>query len=127
MADLREFARLGAQHRVQELRAEINRILSLFPDLRNASTLGQPRRAIPLTTSRRKGGISPEGRRRIAEAQRKRWAAKRDAKQASDVVAGVAQQLEPRTKGAPRQRSAAARKRMSRAQKKRWAKARKGR
>jgi hypothetical protein len=87
-----ELARKGAEHRYQELKAELTRLVRDFPDLarrtggavtRGAATParrgpralatadigGQPKR------TRRK--LSAKARKAISEAQKKRWAAQR--------------------------------------------------
>lgn len=94
---LREYARLGAERRLQELRTELASIRSVFPELfrpgrragsqsssamsaGSASTAsdegadGAPRRR------RRRGGMSPAQRRAVSERMKKYWAARRKAK-----------------------------------------------
>ena len=79
--DLRRFALAGAEKRLEELNAEAEQIFRMFPQLR-----GGRRRAAPRTTGasnegastgRRRRRISAEGRRRISEAQKARWARQR--------------------------------------------------
>jgi hypothetical protein len=92
--DIKHLARLGAQARLTELQAERRALLAAFPQLadrRAARPKSAPRRATagaqkaPAATPEpaaaadapksRRGQISAAGRRRIAEAARKRWAA----------------------------------------------------
>ena len=69
--------------------------------------------------AKRKGGMTPEGRRRLSEALKKRWAAKRAG---SAVKASV--KAKAKRKGGI---TAEGRKRLSEALKKRWAAKRAGR
>jgi hypothetical protein len=71
--------------------------------------------AVPSRSSKRKGGMTPEGRKRLSAALRKRWAAKRAAEGATGATLAEA----PATK--KRAFSAATRKRLAEAMKKRWA------
>ena len=70
---LHALARHGAGVRIAELEQEIAAIRATFPDLsgakRSPRQFGRPR------GTRKRGKLSAEGRRKIAEAQRKRWAA----------------------------------------------------
>jgi hypothetical protein len=69
---LRQLASHGAKARLAELRDEMAAILRAFPagDAPQVRRPGPPRAA----RGRIRGKLSAEGRRRIAEAQRKRWA-----------------------------------------------------
>jgi hypothetical protein len=69
-----------------------------------------PGKPVPVSTTPRKRTSSAAGRKSIAEAMRKRWAAKKQAAPAPEAVA------KPKRKV-----SAAARERMALAQQKRWA------
>ena len=79
-ADLRRFALAGAEKRLDELKAETEQIFRMFPQLR-----GGRRRAAAnpgpadegASRGRRRRRISAEGRRRISEAQKARWARQR--------------------------------------------------
>jgi hypothetical protein len=86
---LREYARLGATRRLEELRQEEARIRAAFPELfrpgrRGAESVaaaapeaaedGTPRRR------RRRGGMSPAQRKAVSERMKKYWAARRKAK-----------------------------------------------
>ena len=97
-------------------RSAIDRAISALRDVAGKSTLAKV--ASPSGNSQpRKRHLSPEGRRRIIEASKRRWAKKRA------NGAGVASK---RT-AAPRRgaMSAAGRKRLALAMKKRWAAAKK--
>jgi hypothetical protein len=81
-SQLREFARLGAQARIRDLISEIESILAAFPELGKVAPAkgGQSpsfdqRRSGRPRGSRRRRKMSAEARAKIAEAQRKRWAA----------------------------------------------------
>jgi ParB-like chromosome segregation protein Spo0J len=70
---------------LERQRAAIENALSA---LRGIEEVGQQQQSSPATSTRqrgpakRKGGMTPEGRRRLAEAMKRRWAAKRTAAQA---------------------------------------------
>ena len=86
-AELFRLARVGAEVRLASLQREIDVIYQRFPDLR-------PGRAVPARNPytagvrsavagvkgavegavRRRSSLSPEGRKRISEAQKARWA-----------------------------------------------------
>lgn len=74
--DIRRWAMKGAEQRLLEIAAEAAAIYKAFPELREQAekraadgkgSLRQPRR-------RRRFRMSADARKRIAEAQRKRWA-----------------------------------------------------
>jgi hypothetical protein len=92
---LREYARLGAERRLQELRTELASIRNVFPELfrpgrragagsassASAATAddgegGAPRRR----RRRRRSNMSPAQRRAVSERMKKYWAARRKAK-----------------------------------------------
>jgi len=73
---LRSLAGHGARARLLELESEMASISAAFPDLAGADEKRSRRRG-PARLKRTRGKMSAEGRRRIAEAQRKRWAALR--------------------------------------------------
>lgn len=88
-ADMLKWARLGAASRLRELDEERSAILKAFPGLRSAS--GPARRGVtakaadaasgsaaPIVRKRRK--MSAAARKRISDAQRKRWAAQKAGK-----------------------------------------------
>lgn len=83
--ELRAWAVKGAEQRLVELAAEAAAIHRAFPELREQgggggsrgtgrSSNGAAPEAEAAAPSPRRRTISAEGRRRIAEAQRKRWA-----------------------------------------------------
>src|SRR6476620_6187692 len=87
-AELRRLARLGAEARLEALQREIASIHQAFRNLRqrrstaaaNPHTVGAwnavagVREALEGAVTRRRPKMSPQGRQRIAQAQRKRWA-----------------------------------------------------
>jgi hypothetical protein len=99
------------------LRAELNRIEQAISALESLDVIGRPNVTAPSTqpaTAKTRGRrtMSAAARKKIAEAQRKRWAAQ---KKASQPQSGV-------KKAAPaRHMSAATRRRLSILAKKRWA------
>jgi hypothetical protein len=75
--DLRRFAFIGAQARLAEITAESEKILSFFPELRGSRNSAAARNSSASPSPRprrRRTKMSAEARRRIAEAQKKRWA-----------------------------------------------------
>jgi hypothetical protein len=77
---LHQLASHGARARLAELRHEMAALLRLFPGVSGAPQRRKP--APPARRARRRGKLSADGRRRIAEAQRKRWAALKEQKAA---------------------------------------------
>jgi hypothetical protein len=94
--ELRRLARIGAQARLEALQREISAIYAVFPDLRTGRSAPNPftegvRQAVQgAVTRRRRPRLSPEARKRIAEAQRQRWAELK-AKQAKAVASDATQ------------------------------------
>src|SRR4030095_2057490 len=84
--ELRRFARAGAAGRIAEIQRELESIYRLFPELRTGRSASPPYRAgvrgavagvrpaVEGAVTRRRPKMSAEARKRIAEAQRKRWA-----------------------------------------------------
>jgi hypothetical protein len=68
-----QWARLGAQHQLQQLDAERREILAAFPHLRGA--------ALGRTKSRRRGPLSAAARKKMSAGMRRYWA-KRKAREA---------------------------------------------
>lgn len=64
---------------------------------------GVPAQPATRAVAKRKGGMTPEGRRRLAEAMKRRWAAKRAASQ----VKKTAGRRRPRKNAAAKKRAAA--------------------
>jgi hypothetical protein len=79
-AELVRLAQVGAASRLRSIQAEIDAILGQFPDLRTrrSSTSSPPTvsgGAVRGTlTRRRRRPLSAQARKRIEDAQRKRWA-----------------------------------------------------
>ncbi len=82
-ARLIELARKGAEARIKELEAEIAELRKVFLHLPFGSAVGPtiPARAreIEGAKPRRRRRMSAAARKRISEAQKKRWAAQRKA------------------------------------------------
>jgi hypothetical protein len=80
-----ELARRGAQHRYEELQAELRSLVQHFPDLRSgARTLAKRgRRAMAAAATelrpRRRRRLSAAARAKISAAQRARWAKQKGA------------------------------------------------
>jgi hypothetical protein len=78
--EVRRWARIGAEARLDALEREIAAIYQVFPDLRAGRSVANPytagvRAAVKgAVTRRRRPRLSLEARKHIAEAQRKRWA-----------------------------------------------------
>lgn len=99
--------------------AEVRRMLRARPE--PAAADGTPQTAAPQTPGRRRG-MSAAARRRIAEAQRKRWEAYHQAQQAPSTAKKAAGKPAARAK---RRISVAGRKAIADAARKRWAEFRK--
>jgi len=80
--ELRRLARIGAEACLEALQREIGAIYQVFPELRagrsartpNPYTAGVRSAVEGAVTRRRPRRMSREARKRIAEAQKKRWA-----------------------------------------------------
>jgi hypothetical protein len=76
---LRQYAVMGAEQRLLQIAEEAARIFTAFPELRDRGFMapgadrGEGSRPKGRRV-RRRGTISAEGRRRISEAQKARWA-----------------------------------------------------
>jgi hypothetical protein len=74
--DIRRLALIGAQARLAEITVESAKILSVFPELRGSRS-GEATDTSSVSASprprRRRTKMSAEARRRIAEAQKRRW------------------------------------------------------
>ena len=92
----------GFEEQKRRLDAQIAELRGLFPNGHGTARPNPP--------TRKKGGMSAAGRKSIAEAQRKRWAAQK-----------AEAQSEPSTKKAKRKLSAAGRAAIVAALKRRWA------
>ncbi len=87
-AEFLRFARVGAAERLANIQRELEAIYQRFPELRSTraaqtrnpytagvrSAVSGVRAAVEGAVTRRRARLSPEARRRIAEAQQKRWA-----------------------------------------------------
>ena len=97
--DIRTYALVGARARLQELREEADQIRGLFPELRNSARNpvgrgaagGQEFAAGDGAKPRRPRMISAEGRKRISDAQKARWAARRAAAGSASSTSAPAQ------------------------------------
>jgi hypothetical protein len=78
-SDILELARRGAEHRYQELKAQLDSLLKHFPHLGMAST-SRPARPVETRTRRRRRKMSAAQRKAISERMKKTWAARRKAK-----------------------------------------------
>ena len=76
-AGLREWALKGAEQRLVEIAGEAARIYAEFPELRESAATAKAPADRPAQMPRRRKRRSLESRQRMAEAQRKRWAAVR--------------------------------------------------
>ena len=76
-----ELARKGATHKLQELKAEIAALIKAFPHLRYGSAVSPAMPEEPVRPRRKRRKMSAAARKKISEAQKKRWA-KQKAKKA---------------------------------------------
>jgi hypothetical protein len=81
--NMQDLARVGAEARLEALRAEQAALLAAFPDLRGSSS-GQTRQARSTQSAapargagKRRGGMSPAQRKAVGERMRAYWAARR--------------------------------------------------
>jgi hypothetical protein len=81
--NMQDLARVGAEARLEALRAEQAALLAAFPDLRGSSS-GQTRQARATQgaapargAGKRRGGMSPAQRKAVGERMRAYWAARR--------------------------------------------------
>jgi len=94
-AELRRLAQLGAEARLEALQREISAIYATFPELRTGRSATNPfsegvRQTVEGAVTRgRRPKMSASARKRIAEAQRRRWAEWR-VKQSSTTPTGSA-------------------------------------
>jgi hypothetical protein len=71
--DLKHLALLGAQARIQQIEAEMQEILRMFPQLRSGARL-RPTLATSSGNARPKRKFSAKGKQAISEGMRKYWA-----------------------------------------------------
>lgn len=77
--NLKAYARAGAAVRLREIEQERSAILATFPDLgRSNRKTGSA--DVSAAAPRKRRRMSKEARRRISEAQKKRWAAQKAGK-----------------------------------------------
>jgi hypothetical protein len=75
--DLRRYAVLGAEQRLLTLAEEAEQIYRAFPELRKGGPGGVRKSAPRGKAGRRRRKLSAEGRKRISDAQKARWARQR--------------------------------------------------
>ena len=114
---------MDIQNIVAELKAEIVRIGHAIGLLEGngapKARVGRPPGAASANTpSKRGGGLTPSGRRKLSEAMKRRWAQKTSAKGADMKTTSSNPMAKPKKKGGM---SAAGRRSISLAMKKRWA------
>jgi hypothetical protein len=100
---------------LEKQKTAIERALAALRDVEGTTVESTPEAAAPARRGRprRKGGMTAEGRKRLSEALRKRWAVKKAASQVK-----VKAKAKARRKGGMTEEG---RKRLSEALKKRWA------
>lgn len=85
--DLKEYARLGAQARVDQLHAELTEIYRAFPGLRArggrtaAVPAGAAARATAAPRKRKKRTMTAAQKREVSQRMKRYWAARRKEKQ----------------------------------------------
>jgi hypothetical protein len=93
-------ARRGAQHRYEELQAELSSLIQQFPDLRGTAReiVKRGRKAVQAAAAelqpRKRRTMSPAARAKIAAAQRARWAKRK----AATAAQGAPVSARPRKK-----------------------------
>jgi hypothetical protein len=100
---------------LEKQKTAIERALAALKEVDGTAVESAPVAAVPARRGRakRKGGMTPEGRKRLSEALKKRWAVKRAASQVKPQVKAKAKKKGGMTPEG--------RKRLSEALKKRWA------
>jgi hypothetical protein len=135
-SELRRYAMIGAQARLEAITSELAAIRQAFPELANGNVGAVKTTAGNTAARRRRGRMSAAQRKAVGERMKKYWAARRAASQGTaskESASGTApkrvsngSRTSKRTKATAkrgaRTMSAAARKRISDAQKARWAK-----
>ena len=104
---------------LEKQKTAIERALAALREVDGTVAESVPVAAAPARRGRpkRKGGMTPEGRRRLSEALKKRWAVKRAASQVKPLVKAQAKAKAKKKGGMTPE----GRKRLSEALKKRWA------
>ena len=88
-ASILDLARRGAEHRYQELKAELNALVRQFPSVVKGGRemLRRGRRAVNAAAAemqpRKRKRMSPAARKAVSARMKKYWAAKRRAKKSS--------------------------------------------
>ena len=113
---------MDIQRIVAELRGEMDRISHAIGLLEGNTTakarVGRPPASAGRSPVRRGGGITPAGRRKLAEAMRRRWAERRGATSVSKASVKATGATKPKKSGGM---SAQGRKNIAEAMRKRWA------
>jgi len=99
---------------IEGFEAQKKRLDAQIAEIRRLMTGGHAEPAATAEPGRKRRKVSAAGRKRMAEAQRKRWAAKKQSGAAPKAA-------KPEAQKPKRKMSAAGRKRISEATKKRWA------
>jgi hypothetical protein len=123
--ELLPFALVGLIQRRNEIIAKIAEIRIQLGEVSAAPVAPGAPPAATKKRGKRKRTLSPEARARIAEAQRKRWAATRTGAAAPVVAKAVAKTATKKAATKKRTMSPEARARIAEAQRKRWAATRK--
>jgi hypothetical protein len=126
-SELRRYALVGAQARLEAITSELAAIRQAFPELANGNVGAHRTTTGGNAASRRRRTMSAAQRKAVGERMKKYWAAKRAAADGAAPKAGskrgrTAKRTKAAGKRGARKMSAAARKRISDAQKARWAK-----
>ena len=109
--------------RLENQKAAIDRALEALQDFAATGSITPPQSGRKRTPAR-KGGMTPEGRRRLALAMKRRWAAKRTGVQAKKATTRKATTKKATAKKATAKKaglSAAGRQKLAEAMKRRWA------
>lgn len=104
----------GIIAQLEQRRAALDRALSALHQVGGSASSSSGAPAQPEAAVTKKGGVTPAGRRRIAEASRMRWAQKRAAQAEAELA-------EKNAAAAQKRRTTIARKKMSETMKQRWA------
>lgn len=82
--DLKEYARLGAQARVQELQAELAEIYRTFPGLRTGrrGATAAAKQSPSGTARRKRRTMTAAQKREVSQRMKRYWAARRKAQEA---------------------------------------------
>jgi len=112
---------MDTEHIVGQLRAEMERIghaIGLLEGNAPAKRVGRPPNSVATGPAPRKGGLTPAGRRKLAEAMRRRWAERRGASPGSKAGVKATAATKPKKSGGMSEQG---RKNIAAAMKKRWA------